>query len=122
MFDDPYLFMLDEAGEVIPAPDPVTWSVWFEASMTDGSRIVARDTVGDVEVATDFLGVDHAFGQRGPGVLALWETMIFGGERDCECYRSQTRAGALAVHAQLVEILTEEAQVRQDLRHGTDGL
>jgi hypothetical protein len=69
------LYILDEEGLPIPEEDTGKWGRW----MQDNDRRVARDTVGDMEVSTVFLGSDHRFG---PGLPILWETMIFGGPFD----------------------------------------
>jgi hypothetical protein len=64
----------------------------------DGNR-VAKDKIGDVEVSTVFLGVDHSFGSGRP---LLFETMVFGGELDEEQVRYSTEAEALAGHSAMV--------------------
>jgi hypothetical protein len=60
---------------------------------------IAKDTIGDVEVSTIFLGIDHSFGSGPP---LLFETMVFGGELDDEQERYSTEAQALAGHAAMV--------------------
>ena len=88
-------YLLGADGEPLPADDLNVWGEWFQS--TDPS--IARDTIGDVEISTVFLGIDHQFG-IGPPVL--WETMIFGGIQDQYQYRYTSRAAALAGHAAAV--------------------
>lgn len=70
----------------------------FERTFTD--RHVGNDTIGDVEVSTVFLGIDHSFGSGPP---LLFETMVFGGELDQEQERYSTEAEAAAGHRAMVE-------------------
>lgn len=59
------------------------WAHWFE---TVGNRIVDFTQINsEVHVSTVFLGIDYGFGHRGPPVL--FETMIFGGPLDNDCWR-----------------------------------
>lgn len=55
--------------------DTIKWAMFFGGN----DRIVAKTQVGDAEVSTVFLGIDHSYGGGAP---LLFETMIFGGERD----------------------------------------
>ena len=48
---------------------------WAKAMETD--RHVGNDTIGDAQVSTVFLGLDHSF-HGGPPIL--FETMVFGSE------------------------------------------
>lgn len=65
----------------VPEPDLFVWARWFETA----DRHVAETWVTlEVRVSTVFLGLDH---QWGDGPPLLWETMIFGGARDCETWR-----------------------------------
>ncbi len=100
-------YALDETGE------PVScgldgWSVSsFDFTPTIGRR-VARDVVGDCEVSTMFLGLDHNYGDAGEPVL--WETRVFSetSSLDREQWRcSGKRADARAMHDQMVARVTE---------------
>ena len=87
-------------GEVQPT-DMFTWSGWFERG-TAAQRRVAFDKIGDVEVSTVFLGLDHSFGGGPP---MIFETLIFGGERDGEMWRYSTMKQAKEGHAEVVASL-----------------
>ncbi len=76
--------------------DLMTWAAWFE---TRENRHVANDSIGDVQVSTVFLGLDHAFGQGPP---LLFETMIFGGDFDNDTRRYATWDEAEAGHAEML--------------------
>jgi hypothetical protein len=77
-------------------------------SMADGEELlrdaarrrVAHTEVGQVEVSTVFLVLDHNYGREGPPVL--YETMVFGGAHDQWQRRYATREAALAGHDQAV--------------------
>ena len=57
----------------IPEADIRKWGRWFATA----ERHVARDKIGEADVSTVFLGLDHNF--TGGGSPVLFETMIFGG-------------------------------------------
>jgi hypothetical protein len=93
-------YILTENGPVLASTNE--WSRWRETKPEE-SRI-DRTEVGDVEVSTVFLGLDHGWGE-GPPVL--FETMTFGGDEDTnECqWRYTTRAAAQAGHDAIVAAL-----------------
>lgn len=62
--------------EPVPCDDTIQWGLWMESA----DRHVAQATIGDVQVSTVFLGLDHSF-ERDAEPL-VFETMIFGGEHD----------------------------------------
>lgn len=83
--------------EPVEVSDVLQWAQWFENSIAE--RIVAKTTLQDgSEVSTVFLGLDHNFSKFGPPLL--FETMIFGGPRDGEQWRSWEEAEV--GHAQAV--------------------
>lgn len=62
-------------------------------------RRVAKDTIGDTEVSTVFLGIDHSpFGEK----PLLFETMVFGGELNQEQIRYETWEEAEFGHDKMV--------------------
>lgn len=82
------------------------WAV-FMALPFDASRRVAKTAVGDAEVSTVFLGLDHSFAGSTP---ILFETMVLGGEHDGEQWRYATWAEAEAGHARIVAIVTDKRE------------
>lgn len=84
--------------EPVRIRDIIEWAKGFE----DQDRRVARDTVGDAEVSTVFLGIDHSFGDSEKPVL--FETMIFGGPLDQEMWRYCTWDEAVEGHAKALEL------------------
>ena len=81
------------AGRVpVAESDGLAWGNWFEKA----DRRVARDVIGDVEVSTVFLGIDHSWDDERP---LLFETMIFGGKYDEDQDRCATWEEAEAMHA-----------------------
>ena len=89
-------------GKAVPATDLIEWARWIETGHKE--RVVAKTQVGDGEVSTVFLGLDHNFGE-GPPVL--WETMVFGGPLDEETERYTSREDAKAGHAAMVKRVEE---------------
>lgn len=91
-------YTLDADGNPVRCDDLLAWATWYESS--DEARRVARDTVGEVEVSTVFLSIDHGWS----GTPVLYETMTFGGAPRIDewCRRYATRAEALAGHAETV--------------------
>ena len=85
-------------GVPTPEPDLDKWASWFE-KIGEGRR-VAKTVVGNVEVSTVFLGLDHNFGE-GPPIL--YETMVFGGPLDHEEDRYSTAEEAKKGHEAMVE-------------------
>ena len=63
-------------------------------------RRVAKDKIGDTEVSTVFLCIDHSFG-AGPPIL--FETMVFGGPLDQEMKRYSTYEEAEKGHKEMCE-------------------
>ena len=91
-------YILDENDNPILEPDLMKWA----NSVGKQNRFVAEDTIGDANISTMFLGLDHNYSQSGPPIL--WETMVFGGKYDQDCDRcSGTRADALEMHNRMVE-------------------
>lgn len=72
-------------------------------------RRVAFTKLNDVNVSTVFLGLDHQFGSGEP---ILFETCIFGGDRDQEITRYHTFQEALKGHEEIVKSLTESIGLR----------
>jgi hypothetical protein len=70
---------------------------------SNGSRIVAVDTIGDARVSTVFLGLDHNYSFEGPPVL--WETMIFGGEHDSYQTRYTSKDDAVKGHEEALRLV-----------------
>ena len=86
-------------GEPVPEPDVMKWGQWYENA---ANRIVAKTKIGDAEVSTVFLGLDHSFGEGEP---VLWETMIFGGVHDQYQDRYTSKEAALAGHEVAVALV-----------------
>jgi len=91
-------YILDDDGNPVPCSDLLTWAKWFE---DDPARMVAKTKVGDQEVSTVFLGLDHGWGTT--HLPVLWETLVFPECEECERYTS--RADALAGHTRHVATL-----------------
>ena len=67
--------ILDANNNVVHEPDVLKWAKWHEEYRNTRRRI-GRDSVGESDVSTVFLGLDHSFG----GEPQIWfETLIFGG-------------------------------------------
>ena len=94
-------YILD-GKETIACDDLMTWGEWMQS----GERHVAKETVGESDVSTVFLGLDHDFTGEGPPIV--FETMVFGGALDQEQARYETWEQAEAGHAAMVELVKAE--------------
>ena len=92
-------YILDAAGKPQLVDDVALWAIWFEVS---SNRVVAQTNVGEQQVSTVFLGLDHNFDGDGPPVL--WESMIFKAlDGDDRQQRYSSRDDAVVGHEELVE-------------------
>ena len=87
--------------EVVPCSDFMQWAMWFESA----DRIVAKDTVGDSDISTVFLGLDHSFGEGPP---LIFETMVFGGKLSDKMARYSTWDEAVSGHNTMIERVRAE--------------
>ena len=85
---------------------PAKREEWLNARVLDdeAAKRVAKDAVGDAEISTVFLGINHQYGD-GPPVL--WETMIFGGSHDQDQWRYISEQDARVGHERVVVALRE---------------
>lgn len=83
----------------VPAPSLMEWARWYETA----DRRVARTRIGEAEVSTVFLGLNHNFEHSGRPVL--FETMVFGGPWDEHQWRYSTWEEAEEGHAGIVAML-----------------
>jgi hypothetical protein len=111
-------YILD--GKVpVPCDDLLQWGRWLQTA----DRTVALTGIGDMQVSTVFLGLDHSFGY---GPALLFETMIFGGRyadsaRPADYQeRCSTWEEAEAQHAKAVE--HAKAQHAKAVEHATSHL
>jgi len=114
-------YILDENNQPQPV-DLMTWARYFE---TADRHVANTELKNGTRVSTVFLGLDHNFTQSGRPIL--FETMIFGGERDQDMMRYATWSEAMCGHIDIVDELLGEnsAGVADDqlanlLRPGTD--
>lgn len=84
------------------------WSDWLNLPF-EATRRVAKTVVGEAEVSTVFLGVDHNWLGSGPPIL--FETMIFGGKGDEHQWRYSTWEQAEAGHKAVVDALTNGTEL-----------
>ena len=86
--------------EVDGVPMPVDLYTWARAfDQRDEAWRVGNDTIGEAQVSTVFLGLNH---RHDAGAPLLYETMIFGGDHDEYQVRYTTREAAAAGHAAIV--------------------
>lgn len=78
---------------------PIDVTEMVRLSQDPSYRLVARDFVGAVEVATVWLGFDHSFRSAEP---VLFETVVFGGRMDQYSRRYGTEEEARAGHARVL--------------------
>lgn len=97
-------YILDDEKRPVPTRDVERWGEMLE---NIERRRVSFDAVGDYEVSTVFVGIDHNFIDRGPPLL--FETMVFDEKGDGrECYRYSSWDDALTGHLATVRRLKEK--------------
>lgn len=85
---------------------PLTLTEFVEKFEDDNYKRVAFDRIGDVEVSTVWLGLDHQYGDGSP---LIFETMVFGGEHDDDQWRYETEADAVDGHAAAIALVRDSA-------------
>jgi hypothetical protein len=93
-------YIMDDDHQIHTTTDIEKWAKWMEG---DDNRRVALSKIGDVEISTVFLSIDHNFGDGAP---VLFETMAFdrsdGKWDEIEANRYSTYDEALEGHNQMV--------------------
>jgi len=80
---------------------PITGTESWALRFADPAyKFVAKTMVGDAEVSTVWLGMNHAYTPDEPPLI--FETMVFGGRLDQEMERYSTEEHALAGHDAMV--------------------
>ncbi len=95
-----YILNEDHIIEPVSIEEYIEW----EKIYGKNRKIVKKEEIKekDCEISTVFLGLDHAHGrQREP---LLFETMIFGGEKDQEFWRYHTWEEAIKGHKNIVKM------------------
>lgn len=96
-----------DGHEIRHVTDVLEWGRWYQ----DADRKVARDQVGEADVSTVFLGLNHGFGGR----PLYFETMLFATNpedpRDGSTWRYQTWDEAAAGHAAVVAALRDGTEL-----------
>lgn len=86
---------------------PITMEQWGKLRTNKSYSRIARDEIGkEVTVSTVWLGMDHSW--RDDYIL-IFETKVFGGERDSQQRRYSTVDEALKGHAEIVALVKGEA-------------
>jgi hypothetical protein len=97
---------------------PMSLWEWANSMEAAHDRHVAEDYVGEVRVSTVWMGLDHNWLRT--GLPLIFETMIFGGNHDMECWRYPTEAAALAGHDQALSLVRESERLTADMREHLD--
>ena len=91
--------------------NPVSIEEWDRLFQDLQRRQVARTKVGDAEVSTVWIGLDHRMPPPldPPGPPLIFETMIFAGDEELDgyCWRWPNKDAALAGHDQAVALARE---------------
>lgn len=89
--------------KAVPELDLFKWARWLESAnrtvkKSEIHAICAGHKIGDVNISTVFLGIDHAWAE---GPRELFETMVFGGPLDGEQDRCATWEEAEKMHERM---------------------
>jgi hypothetical protein len=87
------------AGEIVPAEDVFDWHLWAMKSAPDCR--IALTHLGDCEVSTVFIGLDHNDTSE-PHTPVLFETMVFGSVNNYYRERCCTLDDAMRQHDLIV--------------------
>lgn len=81
---------------------PMTMVEWSKSISDLEYKRVAYDEVdgGTIQVSTVWLGLNHQYGDGPP---LIFETMVFGGPNDNDCYRYASEEEALEGHKKCVQ-------------------
>lgn len=104
MFTMKYYKLVDKKPVQCTAKDFDYWELINER------RIAFTNIVGingNIDISTIFLGLDHQFGSGEP---ILFETCIFGGDRDQEITRYHTYDQAVEGHKNIVNSLSKKSK------------
>jgi hypothetical protein len=96
-----YWFLKDK--KPVGTQDIKKWGECFHSE----DRIVGKTEIGNVEVSTVFLGIDHNFLKVGPPLL--FETMIFGGDLDGYQKRFSTWEEAEQGHKAAIKLVKSKS-------------
>lgn len=115
-------YILDDDGNPVEEPDPLTWARWYERA----DRVVARTYLKETDfrgyVSTVFLAINHAYHDEDPPIL--YETLVFAEEEhplDQYMERYETREEAIAGHDRVVR-LCDRAMALKAQGHDLDGI
>ena len=97
-------YRLDDSRKPVKCENHGEYFEWHRLQPKDsatgiGLQLAKTQIAERLSVSTVFLGTDHAYDG---GLPELWETMIFGGERDEECQRYRSWDDAMAGHERIV--------------------
>lgn len=88
--------------------NPISFWEWT-ALFAHRDRHVAVTAVAEgIEVSTVWMGIDYGFGRTESPLI--YETMIFGGARHGDQWRTPNRDAALAAHDQAVALARDGKQ------------
>lgn len=94
----PYRYRLEGKTPVV-VEDLIEWAKHFE----NDNRLIAKTKIGNLNVSTVFLGIDHGFLFIEDERPILFETMIFGGIDDYQT-RYCTYDEALIGHREAIRV------------------
>lgn len=99
--------------------NPIDARRWAELHGDDSYMRIGEERMPGMWVSTVWLGINHNFAPQGPPIL--FETMIFGGPFDTECWRYSTEVEAMAGHIAIVSMLKYGRVLETAARQIEDG-
>ena len=103
-----YYMLID--GLIKEANSINEWLKWNRTS----NRRVALNEIDDITISTVFLGIDHNYNTN--GLPILFETMIFGGSHDEECFRCSTLEEAKEYHKRAIQLVEESKSMAEKMK------
>lgn len=110
MIKQAFYYVLGPGNIPIPATDIAAWGELM-LGKEKHRRKVAVDKVGELEVSTAFIGMDHNFADDGPPLV--FETMVFDGEGGGGEWRwYATWDDAERGHREMIERLRRDSRLK----------
>jgi len=85
---------------------PITLEQWTR--LFEDERHIGYDQIGDVRISTVWLGLDHRLLGHGPPLI--FETMIFGGDHDQDCWRYSSEYEARKGHDRALALVAGKVE------------
>lgn len=99
-----HYYIMNSDGSVRPV-DLIAWGHYMETC----DRTIRKTTIGEAEISTVFLGLDHSWQPNAD--LQIFETMIFGGKHDGDTWRYANIEQARLGHERAMDLVLSDLSI-----------